>query len=355
MPRPDDLIAFPDLDAVIDSYKTGDFLDNRDFHSVVTIQFGELVHDGIVDWNDPMWQWDRYSDEQFARLNAKIERHYWYREIGSLPVKRWNNEFMRKMNEIMPKYKILYDMLAKDPDWLLAYHAWGTHNEDVVETGTEDVDTTRTADKTGTVDQTVDTDTRDDGTYHETVNGTHQENTSKADHNETDETWEEEGTVTTDKDQWGKTRDMESKFPQTLLSGNSDYASEGTDKEHETLEHNVETSAKDGTRNTVSNGTENINVNGTDSKVTDGTTAEIGTSQQVTDRDTTGHEQEVGTKDTAHRDETDLDYQYEDFREGDYLEKYNDIMDKWRDVDLAIINELDSLFSHLLTVNINVM
>lgn len=247
MATPEQLVDFPDLDEVIESYRTGDFHDNRDFHAVVTIQFGELVHDGLVDWNDPMWQWDKYSDEQYARLNQKIERHFWYREIGCLPLKRWNNEFIRKMNEIMPKYKIMYDILAKDPDWLLAYHAWGTHNQDTVDVGTKD------------------------------------------------------DTHVVDTDKWGKSRDIGSEFPQTLLSANSDYASDGSDREYEDLG------------------------------------------------------KETGSSNQATRGTQDLDYEYEDFREGDYLKKYDDIMTKWRDVDLLILNELDSLFSHLLSVNVNYM
>ena len=260
MATPDMLIDFPDLDEVIAEYRYGDFLDNRDFHSVVTIQFGELVHDGLVDWNDPMWQWDRYSDEQYERLNAKIERHFWYREIGSLPLKRWNNEFIRKMNEIMPKYKIMYDILAKDPDWLLAYHAWGTHNQDTFD---KDVKTTSTLDTDGKTDD------------------------------------------------WGKSRDMESEFPQTMLSGNSDYASDGRDREYEDLGTSTEKKVGSGTEK------EGYQYNDDESK------------------------------------SQDLDYKYEDFREGDYLQKYYDIMDRWRDVDLLIIGELDCLFSHLLTVNFN--
>lgn len=293
MARPDDLIDFPDLDEVIATYKEGDFLDNRDFHSVVTVQFGELIHDGLVDWNDPAWQWDKYSDEQFARLNQKIERRFWYREISCLPLKRWNLEFIRKMNEIMPKYRILYDIQAKDPDWLLAYHAWGTHNQDTVDLGTKDVQEKQ------------------------------QHATDKTGEHQTDTTGESHEVAVTDKDEWGKSRDVGSEFPQTLLSGNSDYASDGEDREYEDL------------------GKQTVTTDGTTKGHEDGTTK--------------GHEQGTvdGTTSQQTRDTQDLAYQYEDFREGDYLQKYDDIMNKWRDVDLAILNELDCLFSHLLTVNFN--
>lgn len=79
-----------------------------EFHAVISISLGELVEAGFIDWTDDSWHWDAYDDAQYARLNAKIETHYWDREIGVLPPGSWKREFMRKMNEIMPKYKLAY-------------------------------------------------------------------------------------------------------------------------------------------------------------------------------------------------------------------------------------------------------
>lgn len=79
-----------------------------EFHSVMTVSLGELVEGGFIDWNDASWHWDAYDDTQYQRLCAKIETHYWDREIGVLPPGAWKREFIRKMNEIMPKYKLAY-------------------------------------------------------------------------------------------------------------------------------------------------------------------------------------------------------------------------------------------------------
>lgn len=79
-----------------------------EFHAVISISLGELVEAGFIDWTDDSWHWDAYDDAQYARLNTKIENHYWDREIGVLPPGSWKREFIRKMNEIMPKYKLAY-------------------------------------------------------------------------------------------------------------------------------------------------------------------------------------------------------------------------------------------------------
>lgn len=79
-----------------------------EFHAVITVSLGELVEDGFIDWNDPSWHWDSYDETQYQRLCTKIETHYWDREIGVLPPGAWKREFIRKMNEIMPKYKLAY-------------------------------------------------------------------------------------------------------------------------------------------------------------------------------------------------------------------------------------------------------
>ena len=83
-----------------------------EFHAVVSVSLGELVEGGFIDWTDESWHWDAYDDTQYDRLNAKIEAHYWDREIGVLPPGSWKREFLRKMNEIMPKYKLAYQAVS---------------------------------------------------------------------------------------------------------------------------------------------------------------------------------------------------------------------------------------------------
>lgn len=89
-----------------------DIPDNKaDYHDVVTVTLGELIEGGMVDWDAPDWQFDSYSEEQHNRLVEKIENRYYFREIGILPPGKWKREFLRKLNEIMPKYKFLYEQL----------------------------------------------------------------------------------------------------------------------------------------------------------------------------------------------------------------------------------------------------
>lgn len=168
-----------------------------EFHSVVTIELGELIKSGVIDFNDSSWYWDAYNDQQYARVCEKITNRFWHREISILPVGFWKKEFLRKMNEIMPKYKILYKRI-------------------------------------------------DDG-----INPLQIE------------------------DDYGKSRNIISEFPETQLGENEDYASHGTDRE------------------------------------------------------------------------------YEHIKEGDVIKKINEFQKYYKDVDVLILEELEPLFSCLLTVNVN--
>lgn len=122
-----------------------------------SITLGELVEDGWIDFTKAAWKFTQYSDEQYKRLTGKIVNHYWSRELGILPPGQWQREFLRKMEEIMPKYLYLYKKLEGDTDSL----------------------------------------------------------------NATDEYY--------------KSRNIVSDFPQTQLSGNEDYASMGTDHQYERI------------------------------------------------------------------------------------------------------------------------
>lgn len=72
---------------------------------------GELIRDGYVVWGEPDWMWDYYDIKQYWRVTEKIERRYYHREIGIIPPGAWRLEFIRTMNEIMPKYKLAYKAL----------------------------------------------------------------------------------------------------------------------------------------------------------------------------------------------------------------------------------------------------
>lgn len=96
----------PDYDSVIES----------EFHNVVTFSLGELWKDGWFNLSEDSWDFPKYNDEQHARLCNKILDHYYMRNVGVLPLAAWKREFLRKMNEIMPKYIILYKKLDTAPD-----------------------------------------------------------------------------------------------------------------------------------------------------------------------------------------------------------------------------------------------
>ena len=97
--------------------------DFRDYHSVVTIQLCELADSGFFDLTREDWDFGpKYSEAQHAQLCSKITAHYWFREIALTPPGIWKHEFLRKLNEIMPKYMDWYKTL--DDDILL-----GTENE----------------------------------------------------------------------------------------------------------------------------------------------------------------------------------------------------------------------------------
>ena len=128
-----------------------------EFHATFSVQLCELIHDGWIDFSDDSWDFDSYDEEQRNRLWKKFTRRFYYREIGVIPPGRWKWELLRKLDEIMPKYKPVYKALKDGQDILQKY-----------------------------------------GSY-------------------------------------GKSRNVYSDFPQTLLGGNQDYASNATDREHEEI------------------------------------------------------------------------------------------------------------------------
>lgn len=88
-----------------------------------TITVGELVDDGILtyEWFD----FDAFDEEQRERLWAKFKARFQFREIGVIPPGRWMQRIITKLNEVMPKYKQIYQALADGANVLNAgneYH-----------------------------------------------------------------------------------------------------------------------------------------------------------------------------------------------------------------------------------------
>lgn len=82
-----------------------------EWHNVATITVRELIADGII---GPEWWalWDAYDAAQRERMWAKFRGRFDYREIGIIPVGRWRDRVIAKLNEIMPKYKPIYAAIA---------------------------------------------------------------------------------------------------------------------------------------------------------------------------------------------------------------------------------------------------
>lgn len=131
------------------------------FNAIYTIQLGELIENGLFDWNNVEVDWKSaaYDDEQFERVcNYFIERFY-FREISIEPYLEWAQRLHYKIvYELMPKFRVMYQLLDDDFD------------------------------------------------------------------------------ITQTKARYAKSRNVHSEYPETLLSGNSDYLSTGRDNESEDVE-----------------------------------------------------------------------------------------------------------------------
>lgn len=101
---------------MIDYDDFGCSCDFDDFHAVNTIQLCELIDRGFFDLSRDDWDFNpKYSEEQHQLLCSKITEHFYYREISITPPGIWKREFLRTLNEIMPKYMNLYRLLDKYP------------------------------------------------------------------------------------------------------------------------------------------------------------------------------------------------------------------------------------------------
>lgn len=96
----------------------------NDFHSVINIKFGELIESGF-DWGGSEYY---PGDETFnivhrQRINKKIEDRYYWREICVIPPGQFRHYMIRKLNEVMPKYNKMLNIIYSE-------------NFDILNTGT---------------------------------------------------------------------------------------------------------------------------------------------------------------------------------------------------------------------------
>lgn len=88
----------------------------NEYHDATSVQLGELVQAGWFNLDDTeTWNWPKYSDEQDKRLRNKIVNRFWNRGLGVLPAGIWKRQFLERMQEIMPKYIILYKLIDESP------------------------------------------------------------------------------------------------------------------------------------------------------------------------------------------------------------------------------------------------
>lgn len=94
------------------------YTESEDFHASMTITLGQLVRGGVIVWGEPTTTWNYYDIQQYWRIIDKIQSHYWDREIGLTPPKRWLRELIRGLNEISPYCNVMYEALDRNHDVL---------------------------------------------------------------------------------------------------------------------------------------------------------------------------------------------------------------------------------------------
>ena len=128
--------------------------DAQEYHGTYTISLMQLLSDpDYTAYFTLMWEtFDAYDSEQRTRLFNKFRGRFDYREIGLLPVRRWTERLIAKLNEVMPKYKPLYQAIADGATTLNAgseYHKrrdvhsefpqtmFASENQDYASSGTD--------------------------------------------------------------------------------------------------------------------------------------------------------------------------------------------------------------------------
>lgn len=101
------------LDVDFFKHNTG----NAEFHSVQTIELGELIEHGIFTWERVGWRDSAFSQEQYDRLCKAFEERFYLREISITPVGAWMKRLHYELAyKLMPKYKPLYAQLDSGYD-----------------------------------------------------------------------------------------------------------------------------------------------------------------------------------------------------------------------------------------------
>lgn len=89
-----------------------------DYYNPISITLDELIAEKVIDFTAEDMQYNYYSITQRDTLNSKIVARFGMREIGITPPGLWKQQFVRIMNEIMPKYKLWYKLIDDDLNFL---------------------------------------------------------------------------------------------------------------------------------------------------------------------------------------------------------------------------------------------
>ena len=100
----------------IDVQEWDDFTGCDEWNAVYTIQIGELIANGVFDWELPELDWSEaaYDEEQYKRVCEYFIERFYYREISIEPFAEWARVLKRKLVfELMPKFAPLYERIGE--------------------------------------------------------------------------------------------------------------------------------------------------------------------------------------------------------------------------------------------------
>ena len=181
--------------------------------NVIEITGGQLTLENgvskITGGNIGLDHYEIYDESYRDRLNGLIIDHYFNREIGTETVDMFQLAVRRHMNEVMPTFNELYrtKLIEFDPLSTLDIKS------------SSQMEAERKA-KVNGVDSTTATSS---GTNASNTDGTTNSTTTSSD------TSDDNGTSDTTAQNVNSNRAISSDMPQTMLSGDEDYASGGTD------------------------------------------------------------------------------------------------------------------------------
>lgn len=262
-------------------------------------------------------------DEDYREgLNQKIIDRYFNREIGMETIDMFQLAMRRKMNEIMPLYNKLYlsEQIKFDPLHTVDYETVTTGT--AAESGTSastSLDTATEAESGTNTSTTANTATANEvGT-----------NTSTTDDTATGETHSDNTTNSNT-----RSRAVTSDTPQTMLSGDEDYASGASDSASETTGTGGQDETTEATSNSTSSGQDARDSESTSDSTTTGETGRESDSQSSV----------VSSGEDARESETAGDSRTKG-RQGmlgsEAMMKYRESL---LNIDVDIIDELNGLF-----------